>query len=131
MSTVTPLVRRAAKYGVVGITGIPIDLGIVWLASQLHAHWLVATLAGYLAAVTWNYNWHRRLVYHSDSRLLLEYLRYCGADVSGAAIRLLVVAILITRTPFGVVFASFAGITAAAGIKFGLAERYVFRGRKA
>lgn len=128
--------RRAAGYGLVGITGVPVDLAVVWLAATVAAlPAMVATLAGYQVAVTWNYICQRRYVYRSQQPIPREFARYLGADLLGAVARVAVVALLVhavgvpstvTAVVPGVVIASAAGIAAGFVATFATADTLVF-----
>jgi len=136
MSTaINSRLRRAAGYGLVGATGIPVDLGVVWLATAISIPGLLASLAGYQVAVTWNYLWQRRYVYRSTASLAREFVRYLGADALGAIARISVVAIILhlavvpsggARVVPAAVVASAVGILAGFIATFGAADTLVF-----
>lgn len=83
--------KRAAGYAVVGITGIPVDLGVLTGLLAVGVHHLLAISVSYLVAMTWNFALQRRFVYHGSGQISREYARYVFVDVSAFAIRAAVV----------------------------------------
>jgi len=143
-------VLRFVGYGLIGATGIPIDLLVTNTIAGAGAHYLVATLLGYTLAMTWNFTLQRRYVFDSGANALREYIRYLGVDLASAAVRTGVVvalmvgvsretALIATRTgrllPVltqhsieAVTIASVLGIGVAFVVGFLLTDAYVFRG---
>ena len=141
---------RAVGYTAVGASGIPVDMLATNTVAGLGGHYLVATVAGYLLALTWNFSLQRRYVFDGGEAIIPEYLNYIAVDGVAAALRIGVVvsllqgvsretAILATRTgrlvPLldggsiaPVTVASLAGIAVASAVGFLLTDTFVFGG---
>jgi putative flippase GtrA len=52
--------KRFVGYGLVGATGIGVDLAVVQGTRLLGAHWLLAVALAYQTAMTWNFALQRR-----------------------------------------------------------------------
>lgn len=134
----SPRLRKMLGYGIVGVTGVPVDTGVLWLLSQLELHYLVVTTGGYLAAMTWNFTLHRRYVFEEHGPLLADYGRYVLVDVSSFLVRVVFVIILMdvltgwqpASTAVGVppvIPASLVGVGVAFLVGFAGTNRYVFQ----
>lgn len=141
-------VLRFLGYGAIGASGIPIDMVVTNTVAGLGAHYLVATLAGYVLAMTWNFALQRRYVFATGANPIREFGRYVGVDATSAAVRTgIVVALLagvgretaLFATRAGAVLplltqhsiapvtiASLAGIGVAFVVGFALTDAYVF-----
>jgi putative flippase GtrA len=56
----TTLVRRWARFNAVGLAGVAVQLGCLWLLTAADMHYLPATLLAVEAAVVHNFAWHQR-----------------------------------------------------------------------
>lgn len=80
--------KRMGGYGAVGLTGVPVDLGILEGLSLLGVHHLLAICISYLAAMTWNFTLQRRYVYRAvGGNAIRQFIRYFFVDVSAFAVR--------------------------------------------
>lgn len=142
-------VLRFLGYGLIGVTGVPVDMVVTNTLASVGVHYLTATLLGYTLAMTWNFAWQRRYVFETGGNVLREYIRYLGVDVSSAVVRAGVVVALLAgvgretalfATRAGrllplltehsiepVTVASLAGIAVAFVVGFLLTDAYVFR----
>jgi len=80
--------KRMVGYGAIGLTGIPVDLGILEALSLLGVHHLIAICISYLIAMTWNFGLQRRYVYRAATgNTIRQYVRYFFVDASAFAVR--------------------------------------------
>ncbi len=79
--------KRMVGYGVVGLTGIAVDLSIVEAGSLLGVHHLLAVVAAFVVAMTWNFILQRRFVYNAAGNIIRQYCRYFVVDVSAFLVR--------------------------------------------
>lgn len=80
--------RRMVGYGAVGLTGIPVDLGILEGLSLLGVHHLLAICVSYLAAVLWNFTLQRKYVYGATAgNAVRQFIRYFTVDFSAFLVR--------------------------------------------
>jgi len=130
--------KRMIGYGLVGITGIPVDLAVVEAGHLLGVHYLLAIAVAYQVAMSWNFALQRRYVFNAAGNLIRQYIRYWIIDVIAFGVRAAVVWALVglwnpwlalpyIPDPIGpAVPASVIGIAAAFVIGFGGTETVVF-----
>ena len=130
--------KRFVGYGLVGATGIGVDLAVVQGTRLLGAHWLLAVALAYQTAMTWNFALQRRFVWHSTGSVVREYIRYFAVDVGAFGVRAAVVwATIDLSNPWDAmpyvpapidpaVPASLLGIACAVVVGFAGAETLVF-----
>lgn len=116
--------RQIATFGAVGVTGIPIDLALTTTAMPVLGV-LAAQAAGWIVAASWNHAWNRRLTWNTTQPLYTTWLQYLAVDSGRLALRIGVVALLVT---IGVMplAATLAGIAAATLAGFLGFDRVVF-----
>lgn len=122
----TPLARlveprrliRFLEFLAVGASGAVLDLTVT-IAALGAVHYLVANVAGFLVANTWNYGLNRRVTFDSpDGSALREYPAYLGWHGATFGVRAIVLAGLVEGGGAGVLAASVVGIGAAAAVNF-------------
>jgi dolichol-phosphate mannosyltransferase len=79
-------VSSMARFALVGITGIPVNLGVMALALGIGASVDVASLSGIEASIAWNYIWHELWTFKTTFTGGLEGVirRYLGYHISVA-----------------------------------------------
>jgi dolichol-phosphate mannosyltransferase len=79
-------VSSMARFALVGITGIPVNLGVMALALGIGAPVDVASLSGIEASIAWNYIWHELWTFKTTFTGGLEGVirRYLGYHISVA-----------------------------------------------
>jgi len=84
----TGRLKRMVGYGAVGATGIVVDLLIVQVLRVAGLHYLLTIAISYQAAMTWNFHWQRRYVFHATKgNIIRQYIRYFWVDVSAFFVR--------------------------------------------
>jgi dolichol-phosphate mannosyltransferase len=125
---------QAVKFGLVGLSGMVVDLFIFMMMLQV-TNFAVARVIGIMAAITWNFSLNRRITFRTDTHvpLLRQFGKYCGACAMGASVNWTVSLALCTSVPW---FEANPAIAAGLGVVCGafgnylLCCRWVFRGRK-
>ena len=120
-------VDRVLKFAATGASGIPVDFGIVALVYSLGASWLLANVAGYVVAVTWNFSWNYLWTWERpDGSIARMYRQYLGADIPLFFVRALIVGALIDVAEVPVLLSTLVGILVVAAATFVLAELVIF-----
>jgi dolichol-phosphate mannosyltransferase len=127
------LLRRFAKFGLVGITGAAANMGLFWLLSSvLHLHYLfagaiaieIALCSNYILNSSWTFADRRSRLVH-----LPEVLRYHTVSFGGMLINLAVLHLLAGLAGIRPAVANAAGIVLAAGWNFSLHLSWTWRRR--
>lgn len=75
---------RLVRFNLVGTAGIGVQLGALWLLTDLaHLHYLLATPAAVAAAVAHNFLWHWSWTWHDraqSSRPAAAFARFAAAN---------------------------------------------------
>lgn len=137
----TAKVRRMVGYGAVGATGVVVDLAVVEAGALLGIHYLLAVVAAYHVAMTWNFTWQRRFVYRATAgNVVRQFVRYYIVDSSAFLVRVGIVIVTVDLAspwlalpyvpyPIGpAVPASGVGILAAFLVRFQGTDELVFGG---
>lgn len=76
---------RIVEYGFIGATGVVVNMIVFYFAYEFFgAHYLLAGVAAFLAAVNWNFLGNWTLTFDKpEGSLLHQYLTFCGVCVGG------------------------------------------------
>lgn len=131
--------RRMVGYGVVGATGVVVDLLIVQAGVMVGLHHLLAVALAYQTAMTYNFVMQRTFVYRAtEGNIVRQYIRYLLVDVSAFVVRVGAVIVTVDLTHLWVALpyvpghiapavpASFIGIVLAFLIGFQGTDTVVF-----
>jgi putative flippase GtrA len=127
------LVRRFAKFGIVGAIGAVLNLALFWvLSSVLHLHYLfagvvaieIALFSNYLLNSSWTFADRGGRVLH-----LPAMLRYHAVSLGGILINLLTLHILAGSVGVRPVLANATGIVLATGWNFSMHLSWTWRRR--
>lgn len=116
---------RLLEYALVGASGVPVDMAMVWLLiDQVGTHHLLAQPGAWLVAMSWNFalNWWVTFD-QPDGSLWRQYLSYGTVQAGALGVRIVTVAILVDALGAPVVPASLAGILLPAVLGFLSIER--------
>lgn len=86
--TMSDLVIKFLKFGIVGASGVGVDFGATWLCKeQLRLNKYVANSIGFLCAVLSNYLLNRVWTFHSqDPAVAAQFSKFLLASLVGLAI---------------------------------------------
>jgi dolichol-phosphate mannosyltransferase len=126
-----PLVRRFGKFGIVGLSGVVINTGLLWVLTHgLVLHYLVASPIAIEIAMCSNYllnnNWtflDRRAGFISWSGLA----RYHAVSLGGMLINIAILHGLVTWLGIAVLLANLIGIGVATLWNFSLSLGWTWR----
>lgn len=95
--TISTLVR----FALIGLTGIPVNLGVMALALAIGAPVDIASIAGIESSITWNYTWHEAWTFKTMFRgglreVIRRYLGYHASVILGALTQYVTMRILYT-----------------------------------
>ncbi len=80
--------REFLAFGVVGVIGLGVDVGVLYLAAPVLG-WYAARVLSFLAAATTTWALNRRYTFsarQSDTSIGREYLRYLASMLGGAVL---------------------------------------------
>jgi dolichol-phosphate mannosyltransferase len=122
---------RFARFGLVGLSGMVVDLGALTLLSLATPFWLARALAIWVA-MTWNFALNRRYTFaaSAEDSTLRQYVEFSGACLLGGAVNWLVsmsVAPVVPMLPGRLLIASAIGVAAGCLVNFFICDRAVFR----
>jgi dolichol-phosphate mannosyltransferase len=128
----SPRFARAAKFMLVGASGMVINLGILWLCTSVlniddRAAWAIAVECSLLS----NFTWNRRFTWHSERAtgilaVVLEALRYHLACAAGICANFAIFTVA-RHVDAPALVAGFLGIVAGMALNFTGCVHFVFR----
>ncbi len=123
-------VRRFVLFGLVGVSGMAVDLGVLSLLLPLTSY-SVARAAAIGIAMTWNFGCNRAITFRdvAEGSLLLQYWRFVVSCSVGAAINWSASLLLAEKIPFfreHVLLSAVAGVALGYLLNFQLCRRWVF-----
>ncbi len=125
-----PAARRLAAYGLVGVTGVGVNLGAFWaLSTLLHVHYLVAGPLAIELAVLNNYVLNTSWTFADRRCRLLDgggLVRHQLTSVVGLAINMAVLYLLAGVLGLPSIAANACGIVAASAWNFALSARWTW-----
>lgn len=134
-----PESSRFVRFGLVGGSGMVIDISVTWLTfAALQLVWMsdlgtvVANTSGIALAMTWNFFLNRRLTFPEADRRFpwRQYVAFCSSCTFGALVSLAVRETLIRLTTFFadyIIAAIPAGVLAGMIFNYLLCRHFVFR----
>jgi dolichol-phosphate mannosyltransferase len=125
------LLWRLGKFGIVGASGVGVNLGVFWMLSTLLGlHYLVSAAAAIEIAVTSNYLLNNNWTF-ADRRLgvsnATSFMRYHAVSIGGTVINLAILQVLVGALGLAPIVANLCGIVAATSWNFGLSLRWTWR----
>ena len=126
----SPELRRFFLFGVVGASGMGVDLGILSLLLPLTG-FAVARAVAIGVAMTWNFGCNRAITFRdaADCSLLHQFWRFVVSCSLGAAINWSTSLLLVSYSLFfreHVLLSAAAGVAAGYVLNFELCRRWVF-----
>jgi dolichol-phosphate mannosyltransferase len=123
--------RRFTRFGLVGLTGVVINMVLLYLlVGAAHMQHLVAAALGTEAAIVSNFAWNDRWTFHDalgDRTWLARLCRYNAVSLSGLGISLLVIAVLTDRANMYYLVANLVAIAAATMWNYAVNARLTWR----
>lgn len=122
---------RATLFGLVGLSGMLIDLGTLYLLLP-QVGFASARAIAIMLAMTWNFTLNRAITFqaNSDESLFRQYLRYVVSCSVGAAVNWSVSLVLASKVAIcqeHVLLSAVGGVLAGFLLNFQLCRRWVFR----
>jgi len=134
MAELGPFLKRAARYGLVGVLNGIVSLSLIGVLDLgLHVRPDLANAAGYAAGVLLSFVLARSFVFRSDGRVTTTGPRYLLAVVTGFALNQLVLWVALRLLGPGVVqhaVAQLSGIVTYTAFVFLACQVWVFRPQK-
>ncbi len=122
--------RRFVLFGVVGVSGMVVDLGVLSCLLPL-ASYSISRAVAIGVAMTWNFGCNRAITFRdvADGALLLQYWRFVVSCSVGATINWSASLLLASKIPFfreHVLLSAVAGVALGYLLNFQLCRRWVF-----
>lgn len=123
---------RFARFNVVGVIGIGVQLVAIWALTAIGVHYLPATALAVAAAVVHNFIWHRRWTWSDRVRhrggWVAQLTRFWAANgVVSLAGNLVVMTVLVGGFGAPPLAANAAAIVCCGLVNYWLGDRFVFR----
>lgn len=123
-------VRRFVLFGLVGVSGMAVDLGVLSFLLPLTSN-SVSRAVAIGVAMTWNFGCNRAITFRdvAEGSLLLQYWRFVVSCSVGAAINWSASLLLAEKVPFfreHFLLSASAGIALGYLLNFQLCRRWVF-----
>jgi len=121
-------IRRGAGFAAVGVTGLVVNLGVMWVLADpraLHVNYLVAAVLSTQLSSTWNFVLTDNLVYRGPKRLTAPR-RWLGFLVMSNAVlvlRIPLLALLVSLLGLHYLFASALTLVLGYLVRFRTQER--------
>lgn len=116
------LVRRFVRFGLVGASGVGINLGVFWLLTErLSLHYLVAASVAIETAMCSNYLLNNNWTFADRRTHVISFTglaRYHAVSFGGMLANLLVLHILVSRADTPAIVGNLAGIALATAWNF-------------
>lgn len=124
-------VTRTVLFGLVGLSGMAIDLAALYLLLSI-AGFSTARAAAILLAMTWNFALNRAVTFRTESRdsIFRQYWRFVVSCSIGAAVNWTVSLLLASNVAIcqeHVLLSAMGGVLAGFLLNFQLCRRWVFR----
>ena len=125
-------VSSMVRFAIVGVTGIPVNLGVMALALTSGAPVDIASLAGIEASIAWNYTWHELWTFKTTFKGGLRGVvgRYVGYHVSvalGALTQYATMRLLYTLLGLNPLLGQLVGIIIGFIVNYTLSRERVWR----
>jgi dolichol-phosphate mannosyltransferase len=122
---------RFAGFGAAGASGVLPNLAVMWLLSdRLGAHYLPAAVAATEVAIVWNFVLVDQLVFRRRRTARPWWTRlgrFALLNNLDLAIRLPLLALLVTFTHTNEVLANLATLVAAFALRYAVTDRFIYR----
>ena len=124
-------VSTVFRFATVGVTGVPVNLGVMALALSLGAPVDVASISGIEASIAWNYVWHELWTFKTRFKGGLRSVigRYAGYHVSvalGVLAQYATMRLLYTLLGLNPLLSQLAGVTLGFIVNYTLSKRKVW-----
>jgi putative flippase GtrA len=96
------LVREFFRFGLVGVAGLFVDIGALWVAiNWLHAGYYLGRVFSYLVAATFTWTFNRKFTFRSAAQgpLLKQWAGYLVVNAAGAFANLGVYSLIVALGP--------------------------------
>ncbi len=126
-----PEATRFFRFGMVGFSGVFINLAALAVLLEFSMLAPVAMAVAIWIAMSWNFLLNREVTFHdrTTTNIGSEYVRFCMASLTGAALNWSVATLLWTTVPMfadSPTIAGLVGIVAGMFANFTLCRRFVF-----
>jgi len=97
-----PVLLKALKFGLVGLSGLVLDFGITWLLKEkLRTNKYLANSCGFTIAVVNNYIWNRLWTFQSSQLVLPELAKFILFALIGLALNNLLLMLFHEKMKYG------------------------------
>ena len=122
--------RRFVLFGLVGASGMAVDLGVLSFLLPLTSY-SIARAVAIGVAMTWNFGCNRAITFRdvAEGSLLLQFWRFVVSCSVGAAVNWSASLLLAAKVPFfreHVLLSAVAGVALGYLLNFQLCRRWVF-----
>jgi dolichol-phosphate mannosyltransferase len=121
---------RMAGFGAAGASGVLPNLAVMWLlVEHWHVHYLPAAVAATEVAICWNFVLIDQVVYRDrrGRRWAARLGRFVALNNLDLAVRLPLLAVLVTWAGIDEVVANLVTLVLAFGLRFGVTDRFIYR----
>ena len=122
--------KHAVQYYIVGASGVLVNLGILYLLTDIWGFWYVASqIIAITASITTNFFFNRYWTFRGsieDQRNSVMYIKFIIISAIGMAIQLGITVSLVEGSGFYHMYGAGIGIAVASGINYVLNRRLTF-----
>ena len=122
--------KHAAQFYIVGATGVLVNLGLLYILTDIGGFWYVASqIIAISVSITTNFFFNRYWTFGSfvqDKRNSVMYLKFLIVSAIGMAIQLGITVTLVESSAFYHMYGAGIGIAVASGINYVLNRRVTF-----
>ena len=118
--------RHAAKYSIVGVANVAIDLTLYTVMVQLGVFYVVAKALSELAAIANGYIFNRTWTFRAGAHERMKLVRYATVQGSGMVLNVGLVAVFVEVVGLGKITAAVIALPLAAAYCFALNRLWTF-----
>ena len=122
--------KHAVQFYIVGASGVLVNLGILYLLTDIGGFWYVASqVIAIVASITTNFFFNRYWTFGShveDKKNSVMYIKFFIISGIGMAIQLAITITLVESSAFYHMYGAGVGMAAASGINYVLNRRVTF-----
>ena len=122
--------KHAVQYYIVGASGVLVNLGILFLLTDIAGFWYVASqIIAISVSITTNFFFNRYWTFGShveDKKNFVMYIKFLIISAIGMAIQLGITVTLVESSAFYHMYGAGIGIIVASGINYMLNRRVTF-----
>ena len=116
--------RQFVACGLVGLSGVGVGLGMINLVMRLHPNFVLANVAAFFVAVTWNFLLNRRFTFRNanDKPIGVQWMLFVVSSLFGTAVNWAVSFTLYFRFAF---FEQYYNLPALCGVAVGYTVNFI------